>query len=82
MGDHYAQAEGKVYHMQELGFFSWYFNKLGVVSPGAGGKLSSNGTFQRTSKACPPGSTNYSHLNRLAARSLRRQAAELIVEYR
>ena len=49
---------GKAYHMQELAFFSWFFNKLGVASLGAGGKFSGNGTFKGTSKACPPGGTN------------------------
>jgi hypothetical protein len=49
---------GKTYHLQELGFFSWFFNKLGVGSLGAGGKFSSNGTFSGPSKACPPGGTN------------------------
>lgn len=49
---------GKAYHMQELGFFSWYFNKNGVASLGSGGKFSSNGTFKGPSKACPPGGTN------------------------
>jgi len=36
---------GKTYHMQELGFFSWYFNKNGAASLGTGGKFSSNGKF-------------------------------------
>ena len=49
---------GKAYHMQELGFFSWYFNKLGVASLGAGGKFSANGKFAGPSKACPAGGTN------------------------
>ena len=49
---------GKAYHMQELGFFSWYFNKLGVASLGAGGKFSGNGKFAGPSKACPAGGTN------------------------
>jgi hypothetical protein len=49
---------GKAFHMQELGFFSWYFNKAGVASTGTGGKFSSNGTFSGASKACPPGGTN------------------------
>jgi hypothetical protein len=49
---------GKSYQMQELGFFSWYFNKAGTASVGAGGKFSSNGTFQGASMACPPGGTN------------------------
>lgn len=46
---------GKAYQMQELGFFSWYFNKDGDPSVGAGGKFSSNGTFQAPAKVCPPG---------------------------
>jgi hypothetical protein len=49
---------GKAYQMQELGFFSWYFNKDGDPSVGAGGKFSSGGTFQGPAKACPPGGTN------------------------
>jgi hypothetical protein len=49
---------GKAYLMQELAFFSWYFNKNGDASIGAGGKFSSNGTFQGPAKACPPGGTN------------------------
>lgn len=48
---------GYAYHMQELGFFSWYFNKNGVASLGTGGKFSSKGTFAGPSKACPPGGT-------------------------
>ena len=49
---------GKEYQMQELAFFSWYFNKANDPSVGAGGKFSSNGTFQGPAKACPPGGTN------------------------
>lgn len=49
---------GKNYQMQELGFFSWYFNSTGTPSVGAGGKFSSNGTFHGASKQCPPGGTN------------------------
>ena len=49
---------GKAYHMQELAFFSWFFNKLGAGSSGTGGKFSSNGTFGGPSKACPSGGTN------------------------
>jgi hypothetical protein len=45
------------YHVQELAFFSWFFNKLGVPSLGAGGKFSSNGTFHGPAKPCPPGGT-------------------------
>lgn len=48
---------GKAYHMQELGFYSWYFNKSGSGSVGTGGKFSSNGKFAGPSKACPPGGT-------------------------
>jgi hypothetical protein len=43
---------GKAYHMQELAFFSWFFNDLGTPSLGAGGKFSGNGTFPEPSKAC------------------------------
>ena len=49
---------GKDYQMQELGFFSWYFNKDTDASVGAGSTFSSNGTFSGPSKACPPGGTN------------------------
>jgi len=49
---------GKAFHMQELAFFSWYFNKSGAASLGAGGKFSGNGKFAGPSKACPPGGTN------------------------
>lgn len=49
---------GTTFHMQELAFFSWYFNNLGVASLGAGGKFSGNGTFAGPSKVCPPGGTN------------------------
>lgn len=49
---------GKDYQMQELGFFSWYFNKSTDPSVGAGGKFSSNGTFAGPAKVCPPGGTN------------------------
>jgi hypothetical protein len=49
---------GKEYQMQELAFFSWYFNKDRDPSVGAGGKFSSNGTFPGPAKACPPGGTN------------------------
>jgi hypothetical protein len=46
------------YHMQELAYFSWFFNSAGTGSLGAGGNFSSNGTFKGPSKACPPGGTN------------------------
>jgi hypothetical protein len=46
------------YHLQELAFFSWFFNSASTPSLGAGGKFSSNGTFAGPSKICPPGGTN------------------------
>ena len=49
---------GKSYQIQELPFFSWFFNKAGDPSVGAGGKFSSNGTFQGSSQSCPPGGSN------------------------
>ena len=45
------------YHLQELGFFSWYYNSPTTASLGTGGKFSSNGTFSGPAKACPPGGT-------------------------
>ena len=48
---------GKVYHMQELGFYSWFFNKSTTASVGTSGKFSSNGKFTGPSKVCPPGGT-------------------------
>lgn len=45
---------GKGYQMQELAFYSWFFNKTGNASVGAGGKFSSNGTFQAPAAACTP----------------------------
>jgi len=49
---------GYPYHVQELAFFSWFFDVPGDTSLGAGGKFSSNGEFSGPSKACPPGGTN------------------------
>jgi hypothetical protein len=49
---------GKDYQMQEMGFFSWFFNKETDPSVGAGAKFSSNGTFVGPAKVCPPGGTN------------------------
>jgi hypothetical protein len=43
---------GKSYQMQELAFFSWFFNKAGVASVGAGKNFSSNGAFQVPAVAC------------------------------
>lgn len=47
----------KLYHMQEMAFFSWFFNANGVASLGTGGKFSSNGKFTGPAKPCPPGGT-------------------------
>ena len=43
------------YHLQEMAFYSWFY---GGTSLGAGGKYSSNGTFNGAAKLCPPGGTN------------------------
>jgi len=43
------------YHVQELAFFSWFYDAEFATSVGAGGKFSSNGTFTLPSKPCPPG---------------------------
>jgi len=51
-------VNGQTYQMQELGFFSWYFNNSNTGSVGAGGSFSSNATFKGPSKDCPPGGTN------------------------
>jgi hypothetical protein len=48
---------GSTYYLQELAFFSWYFNSPATPSLGAGGKFSSHGTFAGPSKICPPGGT-------------------------
>jgi hypothetical protein len=50
-----VSANGFNYHLQELAFYSWFY---GGTSLGAGGKYSSNGTFQGAAKLCPPGGTN------------------------
>jgi hypothetical protein len=44
---------GYSYHVQELAFFSWFFNGPSVPSYGAGGSFSSNGTFSGPAPACP-----------------------------
>jgi hypothetical protein len=51
-------VNGYAYHVQELTFFSWFYDIFGDTSLGAGGKFSSNGKFSGPSKACPPGGTN------------------------
>ncbi len=48
---------GSPYYLQELAFFSWFFNSPTAASLGAGGKFSSNGSFAGPSKVCPPGGT-------------------------
>jgi hypothetical protein len=52
---------GYTYHLQELAFFSWFYNGYtgtnSVPSIGTGGKFSGNGTFVGASKPCPPGGT-------------------------
>ena len=45
------------YHLQELAFFSWFYNAKTDPSIGAGGKFSNNGTFAGPSQPCPPGGT-------------------------
>jgi hypothetical protein len=51
------KMSGYNYHVQELAFFSWYFNSDTIPSIGAGGKFSGNGTFKGPSQPCPPGGT-------------------------
>jgi hypothetical protein len=51
------KLSGHDYHVQELAFFSWYYNADTTPSVGAGGKFSGNGTFKGPSKVCPPGGT-------------------------
>lgn len=46
------------YHVQELAFFSWFYNSFGMPSYGADGKFSGKGSFTGPSwQACPPGGT-------------------------
>jgi hypothetical protein len=45
------------YHVQELAFFSWFFNSASAPSLGAGGKFSNYGTLSGPSRNCPPGGT-------------------------
>ena len=52
-----TMANGYSYHLQELAFFSWFYNAQSDPSIGAGGKFSNNGTFKGPAKACPPGGT-------------------------
>src|SRR6201981_2305615 len=50
-------ANGFTYHLQELAFFSWFYNADHVASLGAGGGFSNNGTFKGPSEPCPTGGT-------------------------
>jgi hypothetical protein len=50
-------SNGVNYDPQEIVFYSWYYNGLTTASLGANGKFSSNRTFARPSKGCPPGGT-------------------------
>jgi len=58
-----AMPNGYTYHLQELAFFSWFYNGYNapsgpsVASIGAGGKFSGNGRFVGASKPCPSGGT-------------------------
>ena len=48
---------GRVFHVQELAFFSWFYNHPAVPSIGAGGKFSGHGTYSGPAKVCLPGGT-------------------------
>ena len=48
---------GVNYDPQELTFWSWYYDAESTASIGAGNKFSSDRTFARPSKVCPPGGT-------------------------
>ena len=50
-------ANGFSYHLQELAFFSWFYNAKSDPSIGAGGKFSDHATFKGPSQPCPPGGT-------------------------
>jgi hypothetical protein len=50
-------ANGFTYHLQELTFFSWFYNADHVASLGTGGDFSNNGTFKGPSEPCPTGGT-------------------------
>lgn len=51
-----TMPNGVTYFMQENAFFSWFLGD--VAFQGAGGKYSSNGSFNGFAKNCPPGGTN------------------------
>lgn len=46
-----------VYHLQELAYFSWFYNAKTTPSISAGGKFSDAGKFIGPAKVCPPGGT-------------------------
>lgn len=48
---------GVNYSPQELVFWGWYYDAETTASIGAGGRFSSDRTFARPSKVCPPGGT-------------------------
>jgi len=52
-----TMRNGFTYHLQELAFFSWFYNADHVASLGAGGDFSNNGTFKGPSEPCPTGGT-------------------------
>jgi hypothetical protein len=52
-----TMPNGFTYHLQELAFFSWFYNADQVASLGAGGDFSNNGTFKGPSEPCPTGGT-------------------------
>jgi len=52
-----TMSNGFTYHLQELAFFSWFYNADHVASLGAGGYFSNNGTFKGPSEPCPTGGT-------------------------
>jgi len=52
-----VMPNGYTYQLQELAFFSWFYNAQLDPSIGTGGKFSTKGTFGGPSKACPAGGT-------------------------
>ena len=52
-----TMPNGFTYHLQELAFYSWFYNADHVASLGAGGGFSNHGTFQGPSEPCPTGGT-------------------------
>jgi hypothetical protein len=52
-----TMPNGFAYHLQELVFFSWFYNADHVASLGAAGGFSNHGTFRGPAEPCPPGGT-------------------------